>query len=154
MYASFLPCLSRSSSSHQTGQASAPLSPYLSPAVPPHPAPRARRDYRRVTASSASEQGVKTGFAASLRQAARKRRFPRGKLQGRILNGNYEHHCTRPSYRTRSCLPTLCSGRPGVHLWVPFGSSVTLGKIQRILARPLRKDDAHKPRSVHNNCAR
>jgi len=31
------------------------------------------------------------------------------------------------------------------------GSPVKIGTVQRILAWPLRKDDAHKPRSVNNN---
>ena len=32
------------------------------------------------------------------------------------------------------------------------GSSIKIGTIQRRLAWPLRKDDAHKSRSVNNMC--
>ena len=37
------------------------------------------------------------------------------------------------------------------HPWIPYGgSSVKTGTMQRILAWPLREDDAHKSRSVNN----
>jgi len=56
-----------------------------------------------------------------------------------------------PMYEVESAPPGLVSRR-----WAPTspdslrGSSVKIGTIQRRLAWPLRKDDTHKSRRVHN----